>query len=346
MRISRLFAFTLLPAVASLALADAGEDLTTPPITTSKAWAIADGKTGQLIASHQADEPLKSASTTKVMCAFVILELAKQNPAVLDEVVTISRLADATAGSTADVRAGEKLTIREGLYGMLLPSGNDMGNAFAEHFNQRLEPPGKDAPAAILKPEYKTRRNFIAEMNRAAARLRHEAHDLPPELRRRRHGRGPHHHGARLLTLGHAAMQNPLFREIVRTQDHAGKVMKPDGKERAADWKNSNKLLALGDYDGIKTGVTNSAGHCLLAGGQKDGVSLMVGSSAAFPMRRASPTRGIFSAGSGAWLLVAERRVTSAAKASPSPPNLWRPASCRRARWRGCESSRWMRATL
>lgn len=126
-----------------------GEDLTAPPITTSKAWAIADGKTGELIASHQPDEPLKSASTTKVMCAFVILELAKQIPAALDEVVTISKLADDTPGSTADLHAGEKVTVRDGLYGMLLPSGNDMGNAFAEHFNERLAPPGKDAPPAF-----------------------------------------------------------------------------------------------------------------------------------------------------------------------------------------------------
>ncbi len=268
-----LFA-TLLMGISSAL--SAAEDLSAPPITTSKAWAVADGKTGALIASLQADEPLKAASTTKVMCAHVILELAKLNPAVLNEMVTISKLADATSGSTADVRAGEKVTVREGLYGMLLPSGNDMGNAFAEHFNERLTPPGKDAPATILKPEYKTRRNFIAEMNRAAARL-----GMKHTIYRQSYGDGgtdaDRTTTARdLLTLGHAAMQDALFREIVKTQDHAGKVLKPDGTERVAAWKNSNKLLALGDYDGVKTGMTNSAGHCLLASGQKDGVPLMV----------------------------------------------------------------------
>lgn len=254
----------------------AAEDLTAAPPTTSKAWAVADGKTGEVIAAHQADEPLKSASTTKVMCAYVILQLAKQDPAVLDELVTISKLADATAGSTADVHAGEKVSVREGLYGMLLPSGNDMGNAFAEHFNQRLAAPGKDAPESILKPEYRTRSHFIAEMNRTAARL-----GMKHTLYRQSYGDGGTEADrtttARdLLALGHAAMEEPLFREIVKRMQHTGKVLQPGGKERQAEWKNSNKLLAIGDYIGIKTGMTNSAGHCLLASGEKEGISLMV----------------------------------------------------------------------
>lgn len=252
------------------------EDLAGPPITTCKAWAVADGKTGQVLATFNADEPLKSASTTKAMCAHVVLELAKQNPAVLDEMVTISKLADDTPGSTAEVKAGEKLTVRDSLYGMLLPSGNDLGNALAEHFNARLGPPGIDAPASILKPEYRTRSRFIAEMNHAATRL-----GMTRTVYRQSFGDGGTDAdrtttAADLLKLGHAAMQNPLFREIVNTQQHTGKIILPSGKHRSQEWKNSNKLLALGGYDGIKTGMTNSAGYCLLARGEQNGVMLMV----------------------------------------------------------------------
>ncbi|MGV3660722.1 MAG: D-alanyl-D-alanine carboxypeptidase family protein [Prosthecobacter sp.] len=262
---------------AGLAVAShAAEDLAAPPVTTCKAWAIADGKTGEILASHHPDEPLKSASTTKAMCAHVILELAKKDPAVLEEIVTISKLADATPGSTAEVTAGEKVTVRDGLYGMLLPSGNDMGNAFAEHFNARLAPPAKDAPASILKPEFRTRSHFIAEMNRTAARL-----GMTRTVYRQSFGDGGTDAdrtttAADLLKLGHAAMQNPLFRDIVKTQQHTGKVSQPNGKERSIEWKNSNKLLALGGYDGIKTGMTKSAGYCLLARGEQDGVQLVV----------------------------------------------------------------------
>lgn len=254
----------------------AAEDLAGPPITTCKAWAVADGKTGQVLAAFNADEPLKSASTTKAMCAHVVLELAKNNPAVLDEVVTISKLADDTPGSTAEVKAGEKLTARDSLYGMLLPSGNDLGNALAEHFNARLGPPGIDAPASILKPEYRTRSRFIAEMNHAATRL-----GMTRTVYRQSFGDGGTDAdrtttASDLLKLGHAAMQNPLFREIVNTQQHTGKIILPSGKHRSQEWKNSNKLLALGGYDGIKTGMTNSAGYCLLARGEQNGVTLMV----------------------------------------------------------------------
>lgn len=254
----------------------AAEDLAGPPITTCKAWAVADGKTGQVLAAFNADEPLKSASTTKAMCAHVVLELAKSNPAVLDEVVTISKLADDTPGSTAEVKAGEKLTVRDSLYGLLLPSGNDLGNALAEHFNARLGPPGIDAPASILKPEYRTRSRFIAEMNHAATRL-----GMSRTVYRQSFGDGGTDADRTttaidLLKLGHAAMQNPFFRQIVNTQQHTGKITLPNGKHRSQEWENSNKLLALGGYNGIKTGMTNSAGYCLLARGEQNGVMLMV----------------------------------------------------------------------
>ena len=90
------------------------EDLNAPPPVTAQAWAIADGRTGELLWGLNADEPRKAASTTKMMCAFVILELAAQQPAVLDEVVTFSQLADDTVGSTADINAGEQVSVQIG----------------------------------------------------------------------------------------------------------------------------------------------------------------------------------------------------------------------------------------
>lgn len=59
---------------------------------------------------------------------------------MLDERVTFSKLADDTAGSTAAVKIGESVPVRDLLYGLLLPSGNDARNALAEHFNARLDP--------------------------------------------------------------------------------------------------------------------------------------------------------------------------------------------------------------
>lgn len=48
------------------------------------------------------------------------------------------------------------------------------------------------------------------------------------------------------------------------------------GGERAAAWENTNPLLAFDNYDGIKTGTTNTAGHCLVASGQHQGRRLFL----------------------------------------------------------------------
>ena len=52
-----------------------------------------------------------------------MLTLAAKNPKVLDEVITFSERADKTIGSSAELKAGEKLAVRELLYGLMLPSG-------------------------------------------------------------------------------------------------------------------------------------------------------------------------------------------------------------------------------
>lgn len=272
-----------LPAIALLAAcvlhaapSSAEEDLAGPPAVTAQAWVVADGVTGEILAGHEADTPRKSASTTKTMCALVVLELAAREPAVLEELVTFSRLADATSGSTADIKAGEKVSVRDCLHGLMLPSGNDAGNALAEHFNARLQPPGPESPPLLREPAYKTRRNFIAEMNRHAKRL-----GLTKTVYRLSYGDGGTAtdrttSAADLVRLGLEAMKNPLFREIVQKQSYQGKVLLPGGKTRLAKWENTNELLKLGGYDGIKTGYTPTAGNCLLARGTHNGRALLV----------------------------------------------------------------------
>jgi D-alanyl-D-alanine carboxypeptidase (penicillin-binding protein 5/6) len=241
----------------------------TPPQVTAKAWAIADGRTGNLLWGRTADEPRKSASTTKMMCAYVILELAKKNPAVLDEIVTFSELADKTPGSTSGVRVGEQLPVRECLYGLLLPSGNDAGNALAEHFNNRFAPPDEHLRALGLgNTNLATRVNFIAEMNRTAQRL-----GLTNTIYRSPYGDGGTSNDRTttvrdLTRLAWFGMKNPHFRHYVGTQHHESDVQTPAGGKRHIAWTNTNQLLPLhAGYDGVKTGTTTQAGACLVSSG-------------------------------------------------------------------------------
>ncbi len=266
-----LLTLTLLLAPGRAADERAPEDtLDGPPLVTAKGWAIADGKTGELLWGYRVNDRFKSASTTKMMCAFVVLSLAEKDSAVLDEIITFSKLADDTSGSTAGVRVGEFLTVGECLYGLLLPSGNDAGNALAEHFHARMDPP--DATMlqfGLNNPALKTRVNFIAEMNRTARTL-----GMTNTIYRSSFGDGgtPADRTTSpldLLRIAHAAMKNPRFREYVSTRKHSTVASSPDGAQRDVTWKNTNQLLSIKGFDGIKTGTTTQAGSCLVSSGRR-----------------------------------------------------------------------------
>jgi D-alanyl-D-alanine carboxypeptidase (penicillin-binding protein 5/6) len=253
------------------------EALDGPPLTTCKAWAIADAKTGKLLWGKKEADKLEMASTTKMMTAYIVCELAKKDSDVLQEIVTFSEAADKTGGSTADVRTGEKVSVGELLYGLLLPSGNDAATAFAEHFSSRLagqETGGRGQGIGNAAGTARPTRGFIAEMNRRAGELgMAETHYANP------HGlpAAGHQSSARdLAKLAFAAMQNPLFRQYVGTRQHGTKVTGEGGYERNVVWKNTNKLLGIEGYSGVKTGTTTAAGACLVSWGERDGRELIV----------------------------------------------------------------------
>jgi D-alanyl-D-alanine carboxypeptidase (penicillin-binding protein 5/6) len=232
-----------------------------PPFVTCKGWAIAEGATGKLLWGNHADQPMKAASTTKMMCLYVVLSLADRQPEVLEERLTISQLADKTDGSTADLRVGESLLVRDCLYGLMLPSGNDAGNALAEHFAERLEPP---ATGTASGPSH-SRTNFIAEMNRTAARLGMKNTKYSSAFG---DGIGEDNFTASpadLLLLAAAGMQHPRFQHYVSTRSHRCQVQRPEGDVREVTWTNTNQLLAIEGYDGVKTGTSTQAGSCLVS---------------------------------------------------------------------------------
>src|SRR5580693_1030022 len=129
-----------------------------PAGIAAKAWAIVDGKTGKLLWGFHETEARPIASTTKIMTAWIILQQADKTPKWLDEEIRFSERAAATPGSSCRLKVGERLPVRELLYGLLLPSGNDAAVALAEHFGPRLQEgePAKGDGVGL----------FVAEMNR------------------------------------------------------------------------------------------------------------------------------------------------------------------------------------
>ena len=234
------------------------------PFVTCKAWAIADASTGKLLWGDNQNKKLDMASTTKIMTAYLVLQLAKKNPQVLNERVVFSTKADETRGSTAGIRAGESLPVKELLYGLMLPSGNDASVALAEHFGRRFT-------TANNRSSFQ---QFISQMNQAAQQLGMKTtrfanpHGLTAE--------GHHTTASDLLRLVHEAMQMPRFRDYVSTRQHGSTLTGKSGSQRNVVWKNTNRLLGIEGYLGVKTGTTSAAGACLVSSAQRGDRQLLM----------------------------------------------------------------------
>lgn len=215
--------------------------LQAPPTLLAEAALLGDETTGQVLWEKNAHEPRAVASTTKIMTALITLERAP-----LDEEVVVSPTAAHTGGNMVGLTPGERLSVRELLYGLLLNSGNDVATALAEHVA------GTTAAFADL-------------MNAKAQTLgMAHTHFVNP------HGLDTEGHFSSaydLWLLAREAMKNPTFREIVAT---------PSWTSGARTYVNLNPLLTsyLG-ADGIKTGTSDWAGECLVASATRRGHRLI-----------------------------------------------------------------------
>ena len=249
------------------------------PFVTCVAWAAVDGKTGKAIAGESAETKLPMASTTKIMTAWLVLRIAESNADVLDEAITYSRRADRTPGSTSAIREGEKLTVRDTLYGLLLPSGNDASVALAENFGSRAL--GLLEPGSSKKDSTDPLEVFVEAMNREAKRL-----GLTNTSYKNPHGLDTSGHqttASDLARLAQAALKNEIFRDLVDTRIYGCQVTGPGNYVRNVSWKNTNRLLGTMGYGGVKTGTTSRAGACLVSLSGRDGqqtVLAVLGSAA------------------------------------------------------------------
>jgi serine-type D-Ala-D-Ala carboxypeptidase (penicillin-binding protein 5/6) len=224
------------------------------PIVSCKAWAVADARTGKIIAGDRQDVPLDIASTTKMMTVLLIAKEIQNDPSVLEESISFSKRADQTIGSSATVRAGESIRLKDALYGLMLPSGNDASVALAEWYGLR-----KGAAERKLDPL----KLFIDAMNEQATELK-----MNQSTFRNTHGlTHPEHKSscADLITLARELMKFPLVMEIVQTRQYSCTVKGQEGYTRRVSWTNTNQLLDRQGYLGFKTGTTDAAGACLVS---------------------------------------------------------------------------------
>ena len=210
------------------------------PQINARAAIIYDRSTKQIIWGKNEMEKRAMASTTKIMTAIVVLENAN-----LDDVVTISKKAAGTGGSRLKIRAEDKITVRDLLYGLMLRSGNDAAVALAEHVGESVE-------------------GFAGLMNKKAEQIGlKNTHFVTP------HGLDDENHyttAYELAILTDYALENSTFKKIVNTKNTQIRI-----NENPMNIYNTNELLGvLPGVDGIKTGFTNNAGRCLVTSCTRD----------------------------------------------------------------------------
>lgn len=98
------------------------------PEINSRACVVIDRNTNTILCGKNQNQKRKMASTTKIMTATIIIENCD-----LNETIEVSKKAAGTGGSRLGLKTGDKITIRDLLYGLMLRSGNDAAVALAEY---------------------------------------------------------------------------------------------------------------------------------------------------------------------------------------------------------------------
>ena len=239
-------------AVAALVLAIllvgpvASAPASSGPKLDAKAWILIDPRDDSVLASKSPDKRLPIASTTKLMTAYLALKNLKPSQMITAPGYQASNPAEITLG----LRAGERMRVRDLLYGLLLPSASDAAETLAVGVSGSVQA-------------------FVQRMNRAAQQLglTDTSYANPIGLDDPDNYSSAHD----LVTLASILLRNRLFARIVNTPaatlhsgDHPRTVTSRDTLLNSVPWIN-----------GVKTGHTLGAGYVLVGSGTQDSTTLI-----------------------------------------------------------------------
>lgn len=241
---------------AAIGASDTSAVNSAAPSVVAHAAFLFDANTGMVLYSKNANQELPQASCTKVMTALIAVERGN-----LDQVITVGADARAMVNSNSSymgLSVGEKLTLRDLLYGLMLPSGNDAAVAIADGI-------AGSVPA------------FVTLMNQRAQQL-----GLTRTHFQNPHGLDApgHYTTARdLAVLAAVAMRNPTIEKITSTTNYS---VPAATTHKAYHLKTGNDLLVggPGEYPGaigVKPGFTGPAGFTMAFAAVRGG-HLVVGS--------------------------------------------------------------------
>ena len=214
---------------------------------SARAAALIDGKSGKVLFEKNKDERLPMASTTKIMTGLLACESKK-----MKKVVTVSPVASGTEGSSLWLEPGEKQTLENLTYGLMLRSGNDAAVAIAEYLGGSTEA-------------------FALMMNERAKKIgvQNTGFQNPNGLDAEGHFTTAYD----LALISREAMKNKKFRKIVSAKN---KTIPWESSEWDRSLTNHNKMLwRYEGCNGIKTGFTKKSGRCLVTSAKRGKTELI-----------------------------------------------------------------------
>jgi len=220
------------------------------PAIPAAAALLADLDTGQVLFSKDPTAPRPIASVTKIMTALVTLESLPLDRMVRVDPRAVFERDDFGASSTLGLRAGERISVENLLYALLLGSANDAALALA------IEVDGSEV--AFVRHMNDRARQLGLRQTRffSASGLDDRGHSTPRDL----------------LRLERAADRAGAFRTITATRFR--RIPAPAGRDRVIQNRNALLWLYPGTI-GTKTGSTEEAGFCLVAAATRDGRRLV-----------------------------------------------------------------------
>ncbi|MGN0713466.1 MAG: D-alanyl-D-alanine carboxypeptidase family protein [Anaerovoracaceae bacterium] len=215
------------------------------PSVSAGAAILIDAEDGTVLYEKNADQKMYPASTTKIMTALVVLETLEELELGLDSEIIVPTEAQGVEGSSLYLRAGERVSVEELLYGLMLQSGNDSAVALAACVGGSVE-------------------HFVEQMNQRAKALgcRGTQFMNPNGLYD-----AEHYTTARdLAYIAREAMKREDFRTVVGTQKWGSE------DDSARTFVNKNKtVFQYEGGDGVKIGFTKASGRTLAASASRDG---------------------------------------------------------------------------
>ena len=218
---------------------------TEEPKLNARVGLIFDRNSKTILYEKNGLKQVPMASTTKIMTAIVVLENSN-----LNDIVTISKKSAGTGGSRLGLKANDKITVHDLLYGLMLKSGNDAAVALAEHVGGGIE-------------------GLADLMNKKASEMGLvNSHFVTP------HGLDQDKHyttAYELACMADYALNIPKFKEIVNSKSYNITI-----NARSSLIGNTNELLgSLNGVYGVKTGFTNGAGRCLVTACKRDDLDII-----------------------------------------------------------------------